>query len=211
MKQLNDEGLDLIKQWEGLKLEAYLCPAGVWTVGYGHTDTTRPNMSISKSEAERLLRYDLDRFIKAVNNLVKVDLTDNQFAALVSFCFNVGEGAFKRSTLLRKLNTGDYDAVPSELARWNKAGGKVVQGLTNRRAAETGLWVRGAFVSSNYVAASAPPSGQASAIASYGGIAAAAATAAPLVQAFSGVPMWVGVAAIVAATVLAVVILMRRA
>lgn len=210
MKQLNDEGLNLIKQWEGLKLESYLCPAGVWTVGYGHTDTARPNMSISKGDAERLLRYDLDRFVKAVNTLVKVDLTDNQFAALVSFCFNVGEGAFKRSTLLRKLNAGDYDAIPGEFARWNKVNGKVVPGLTNRRAAEAGLWVRGSFVSSNYIAASEPRSGQASAAASYGGIAAAAATAAPLVQAFAGVPMWVGVAAIAAVTVLAVVLLMRR-
>lgn len=210
MRQINKEGLDLIKQWEGLRLEAYLCPAGVWTIGYGHTETAKKGMKISQAEADRLLVYDLSRFIEAVEDSVKVTLNDNQFAALVSFAFNVGAGAFKKSTLLKKLNNGDYSSAPSELARWNKVGGKVSAGLTNRRAAEAGLWVKGSFVSSNYIEASEPSNGKASAAASYGGIAAAAATAAPVVQAFAGVPMWVGIAAIAAVTVIAVVLIVGR-
>lgn len=210
MRQINKEGLDLIKQWEGLRLEAYLCPAGVWTIGYGHTETTKKGMKINQSEADRLLVYDLSRFIEAVEDSVKVTLNDNQFAALVSFAFNVGVGAFKKSTLLKKLNAGDYSSVPSELARWNKVGNKVSAGLTNRRAAEAGLWVKGSYVSSNYIEASEPSSGKVGAAASYGGIAAAAATAAPLVQAFSDIPMWVGIAAIAAITVIAVVLIVGR-
>ena len=210
MRQINKEGLDLIKQWEGLRLEAYLCPAGVWTIGYGHTETAKKGMKISQAEADRLLVYDLSRFIQGVEESLDVTVNDNQFAALVSFAFNVGAGAFKKSTLLKKLNAGDFSSVPSELARWNKVGGKVSAGLTNRRAAEAGLWVKGSFVSSNYIEASEPSSGKASAAASYGGIAAAAATAAPLVQAFAGVPMWVGIAAIAAVTVIAVVLIVGR-
>lgn len=210
MRKLNKEGLDLIKQWEGLRLEAYLCPAGAWTIGYGHTETAKKGMKINQDEADRLLVYDLSRFIEAVDDSVKVTLNDNQFATLVSFAFNVGVGAFKKSTLLKKLNAGDYSSVPSELARWNKVRNKVSAGLTNRRAAEAGLWVKGSFVSSNYIEASEPSSGKASAAASYGGIAAAAATAAPLVQAFAGVPMWVGIAAIAAVTVIAVVLIVGR-
>lgn len=210
MRQINKEGLDLIKQWEGLRLEAYLCPAGVWTIGYGHTETAKKGMKISQAEADRLLVYDLSRFIQGVEESLDVTVNDNQFAALVSFAFNVGVGAFKKSTLLKKLNAGDFSSVPSELARWNKVGGKVSAGLANRRAAEAGLWVKGSFVSSNYIGASEPSSGKASAAASYGGIAAAAATAAPLVQAFSDIPMWVGIAAIAAITVIAVVLIVGR-
>jgi lysozyme len=210
MRQINQEGLNLIKQWEGLRLEAYLCPAKVWTIGYGHTATAKKGMSISEAEAVNLLRGDLARFQRCVENAVTVPLNDNQFAALVSFCFNVGEGAFKGSTLLKKLNAGNYDAVSSELARWNKVGKSVSTGLTNRRAAEAGLWVKGSFVSSNYIEPSAPSDGKGSAVAAYGGIAAAAATAAPALQALSGVPMWVGVAVIAAITVIAAIVLLRK-
>ena len=210
MKQINQDGLNLIKQWEGLRLEAYLCPAKVWTIGYGHTATAKKGMSISEAEAVNLLRGDLARFQRCVENAVTVPLNDNQFAALVSFCFNVGEGAFRGSTLLKKLNAGNYDAVSSELARWNKVGKSVSAGLTNRRAAEAGLWVKGSFVSSNYIEPSAPSDGKGSAVAAYGGIAAAAATAAPAVQALGGVPMWVGVAIVAAVVVLAAIVLLRK-
>ena len=210
LRQINKDGLNLIKQWEGLRLEAYLCPANVWTIGYGHTLTAKSGMSITEAEASNLLRGDLARFQRCVESAVQVPLNDNQFAALVSFCFNVGEGAFRGSTLLRKLNAGNYDAVPSELARWNKIGKNVSAGLTNRRAAEAGLWVKGSYVSSNYIEPSAPSDGKGSSVATYGGIAAAAATAAPALQALSGVPMWVGVAVVAAITVIVAIVLLRK-
>jgi lysozyme len=151
-RRINAESLALIKRWEGLKLEAYQCPAGVWTIGYGSTRGVRPGQRITEAQAERLLRDDLARFEAAIERLVQVKLSDNQFGALVSWAFNVGEGAAARSALVRKLNAGDHDAVPAELARWNKVGKRVVAGLTNRRAAEAGLWARGAHVASASVA-----------------------------------------------------------
>lgn len=156
MRHVSAEGLALLKQWEGLRLDAYRDVGGVWTIGYGHTGGVMPGERITEAEAEHLLRDDLGWAEGAVHRLVNVKLTDNQHAALVSFVFNVGEGAFAKSTLLRKLNAGDYAAVPAELARWNKAGGQVVQGLVNRRAAEAGLWAKGSFVTSTSDAAPKP-------------------------------------------------------
>lgn len=159
-RRLNEAGLALIKQWEGCRLTAYRDPAGVWTIGYGHTDAAgpprvTPGLTLTQAEAEALLRADLARFEAAVEAAVTVPLTDNQFAALVSFCFNVGPANFRRSTLLKRLNAGDDGTVPAELAKWTRAGGKALAGLANRRAAEAGLWARGAAVASNYVAPSA--------------------------------------------------------
>lgn len=149
-RKINKEGLEHIKRWEGLKLKAYKCPADIWTIGYGSTGPhVHQGLTISRDEAERLLIKDLERFERAVEQAVKVPLNDNQFATLVSFAFNVGEGAFQKSTLLRKLNREDYDAVPRELMKWVNGGGKRLQGLVNRRAAEGGLWAKGSFVSSN--------------------------------------------------------------
>ncbi len=161
-RRINAAGLSLIQQWEGLKLTAYKDVAGIWTIGYGHTSAVgspqvKPGMTITKAEAEHILLADLSKFEARVEKLVKVPLTDNQFAVLSSFDFNTGE--LHSSTLLKKLNKGNYGAVPGELARWVKAtdpntGKKVtVQGLINRRAAEAGLWAKGAFVSSNTVTA----------------------------------------------------------
>lgn len=149
MRHVNEAGIAILKQWEGLRLTAYQDVGGVWTIGYGHTgpDVTE-GLTITEAEAETLLRTDILEAEQAVSDLVKVDLTDNQFAALVSFVFNVGRGAFAKSTLLKRLNAGDYDAVPGELAKWNRAGGKPVKGLANRRAAEAGLWAKGAYVAS---------------------------------------------------------------
>ena len=141
-RKINQAGIDLIKKFEGLKLKAYLCPANVWTVGYGSTgehvspSTVLPN----EAAAHILLLRDLVRFERAVQQSVIVPLTDNQFAALVSFTINLGEGALRRSSLLRLLNSGDYNAVPTELMKWVRAGGKVLQGLVNRRQAEADLW-----------------------------------------------------------------------
>lgn len=140
------EGLDLIKRWEGLRLRAYRCPADVWTIGYGHTATARPGMVIDAAEAERLLRRDLRQFEDAVERLIHVPLTDWQFAALVSWTFNVGAGALARSTLRKRLNAGAYHEAPEQMMRWTRAGGRVLDGLVNRRAAEVGLWSRGSYV-----------------------------------------------------------------
>lgn len=157
MRTVSDAGLAKIKQWEGLKLSAYRDGGGVWTIGYGHASDSvfqvGPGQHITEDFAEKLLRHDLAEAQLAVAAAVKVALNDNQFAALVSFCFNVGSTAFRKSTLVKKLNSGDYDAVPFELARWNKDNGKVVKGLTMRRAAEAGLWASGAFVASASVKA----------------------------------------------------------
>lgn len=165
-RTVNTTGLEHIKRWEGLKLTAYLCPAGKLTIGYGHTSAaglplvTRM-MTISKAQAELILKRDLAQFEQAVSESVAVKLNDNQFAVLVSFAFNIGIDHFKKSTLLKKLNKGDYAAVPGELMKWVKAthpntGKKqTIAGLVNRRAAESGLWVKGAFVSSAYVMSTA--------------------------------------------------------
>lgn len=141
----SSDGLKLIKEFEGLKLNAYLCPANVWTIGYGHTSaagspTVTPDMKISQAQAEHILASDLLKYEVAVERAVTVPLTQNQFDALVSFAFNCGIGALQKSSLLKKLNRGEYDAVPAELMKWNKAGGKELAGLTRRRRAEAALW-----------------------------------------------------------------------
>lgn len=136
----NDRGLNLIKDFEGCRLKAYLCPAGVWTIGYGHTQGVKPDMVITQLDAERFLRQDLKRFEDAISTLVKVSLTPNQFSALVSFVYNVGINAFKNSTLLRKLNQKDYKGAANELLRWDKVNGKPLLGLTKRRIAEKDLF-----------------------------------------------------------------------
>ncbi|AQX21091.1 lysozyme [Bartonella sp. CDC_skunk] len=155
MRKISPEGLALIKQWEGLRLNAYKDAIGVWTIGYGHTNAAGEpfvyeGMTITEKKAEKLLCRDLRQFEDAVERAVIVSLTNEQFAALVSFCYNVGTAAFCNSTLLKKLNKGEYEAVPSELQKWTKAGGKRLNGLVHRRAAEAGLWAKGAYVSSNY-------------------------------------------------------------
>ena len=155
-RQISPHGLAKLKQWEGLKTKAYKDAGGVWTIGYGHTamaGSPQPYQGqvITAVEAESILLKDLTQYEAAVENNVKVKLNDNQFAALVSFAFNVGIHAFKNSTLLKKLNQGNFDAVPTELMKWTKAGGKKLQGLVNRRRAEGYLWMEGAYVTSKDV------------------------------------------------------------
>lgn len=144
----SDRGIAFIKRWEGVRLRAYQCSAGVWTIGVGHTAAMgdpKPvdGMKITESEADAILRRDLSAIEKDVASCLNVVVSQRQFDVLVSFVFNVGIGAFRKSTLLKKLNSGDYEAVPSELMKWTRAGGKVVQGLVNRRKAEADYW-RGA-------------------------------------------------------------------
>lgn len=136
-----EKGVTLIKSFEALKLRAYLCPAGVWTIGYGHTATAKKGMVITKEAALDLLKQDLNTAENAVNNLAKTALNQNEFDALVSFVFNVGVSAFAKSTLLKRLNAGKRDDVPGQLARWNRANGRVLPGLTRRRAEEAALFM----------------------------------------------------------------------
>jgi lysozyme len=145
-RRVDAESLACIKLWEGLRLTAYRDSGGTLTIGYGHIADVRDGMRITERDAEEFLRRDLSQAEAAVNSAVTVPLTDPQFGALVSFVFNVGVSAFRRSTLLRKLNGGDYDAVPAELMRWTKARGRQVPGLVTRRNAEIGLWAKGSHV-----------------------------------------------------------------
>ncbi|WP_142416420.1 lysozyme [Bartonella massiliensis] len=155
VRKINKDCLDCLKRWEGLRLHAYQDVSGVWTIGYGHTGKAgKPavveGMVITEKKAETMLLADLRQYEQAVEKAVGVILSDEQFGALVSFCYNVGITAFQNSTLLKRLNKGDYEAVPTELQKWTKAGGKRLQGLVHRRAAEAGLWAKGAYISSNY-------------------------------------------------------------
>lgn len=138
---ISGRGLEVLKRFEGLQLKAYFCPAGVLTIGYGSTGPhVKMGMEITPAEAEKLLLDDVARFESAVNRLVKVPLTQGQFDALVCFSYNIGIGAFEKSTLLSVLNMGRYGEVISQFKRWNKVKGHVVNGLVNRREAEIGLW-----------------------------------------------------------------------
>ncbi len=139
-------GLALIKEFEGLETHAYKDAVGVWTIGYGHTasaghPTPIPGMVISSDQAEQILRNDLVKFEKRVEKHVRVPLTQDQFDALVSFDFNTG--AIDKATLTKRLNNGAYGAVPEELRKWVKAGGKTLKGLVRRRDAECALWSKG--------------------------------------------------------------------
>lgn len=134
--------IDLIKEFEGLRLTAYKDIVGVWTIGYGHTKTAVEGMRITSAGAEMLLRSDLEWVEGVLNNSVKVPLKQNEYDALASLIYNIGGPAFKRSTLLRMLNNGaDKVDIANEFLRWNKAGGKVVKGLTNRREHERQLFL----------------------------------------------------------------------
>jgi len=130
------KGIDLIKTFEGFRNNAYQDSAGIWTIGYGHTLTARQGMTITRTQGEELLRQDLKRFEKAVRDRVTVPLTQNQFDALVSLAFNIGVGAFTGSTLLKRLNQGDYPGAANEFKRWVHAGGRRLKGLVNRREKE---------------------------------------------------------------------------
>lgn len=138
--EISTKGLALIKEYEGYKAVAYKCPAGVWTIGYGTTKDVKPGMKITKAEGESLLRRDLVRFQACVTKSVHVDLTQGQYDALVSLCYNIGEGAFRKSTLLKLLNQKRYDAACRQFDRWTKGGGKVLPGLVRRRNAEQALF-----------------------------------------------------------------------
>lgn len=146
--RLTQEGLDLIKSFEGFSAKWYKCPANVWTIGYGHTAAAGPPsytplQKITREEGENILRSDLAKYEQAVMDAVNVPITDEQYSALVSFCYNVGPGAFKRSSVLKAVNSNRHDLVPSRLALFTQGGGKVLKGLVRRRQAEGQLYASG--------------------------------------------------------------------
>lgn len=139
-RRISQAGVDLIKQFEGLRLTAYRDAVGIWTIGYGSTGAhVRPGLSISSSEAEALLRKDLSRFEACVAKACP-NATDNQFAAMVSLAFNIGCDAFVGSSICKAHQAGDYRRAQASFALWNKADGKVLAGLVKRRAAEAELY-----------------------------------------------------------------------
>lgn len=139
---ISEKGIKLIKNFEGCRLEAYKCPAGIWTVGYGHTGSTvHQGLKISQSEADSLLKTDLIIHCNNVSKLVKVPLNQNQFDALVSLEYNIGYGNFSRSTLLKLLNTKNYKDAGEQFAVWRLGGGKILPGLVRRRKAEKDLFL----------------------------------------------------------------------
>ena len=137
---ISQEGLSLIKRFEGCELQAYKCAAGVWTIGYGSTKGVKEGDTISQEEADKLLLHEMEEYEGYINDMVTVDLEQNQFDAMVSWVFNLGPANLKASTLLKVLNAKDYEGVPAQIKRWNKAGGKVLQGLIRRREAESLLF-----------------------------------------------------------------------
>ena len=133
--------VELIKESEGLRLKAYLpTPNDVYTIGYGHTKTAEKGMVITLAGAEALLLHDLQWVETAIDTYVQVPLNQNQYDALASFIYNVGGTAFRKSTMLKLLNTSDYDGAAGQFPRWNKQKGKVLNGLTTRRQKEQTLF-----------------------------------------------------------------------
>lgn len=143
---MSEKAIDLIKEFEQLYLEAYLCPAGVWTIGWGHTKGVKAGGVIDRQRAEEFLQEDYEEAEKAVLKMVKVKLTDDQLGALTSFVFNLGAGNFKSSTLRRKVNANPHDkTIRDEFMRWVYARGGndepvMLDGLVRRREAEADLY-----------------------------------------------------------------------
>lgn len=146
--KLNKAGKDLIKSFEGLRLNAYHCSAGISTIGYGNTryeDGSEVKMGdkITKERAESLFELIAEKFERDTRRLIRATLTENQFSALVSFAYNVGVNSLRNSTLLRLVNANPNDhQIANEFAKWNKVKGKPFNGLTRRRKAESDLYFR---------------------------------------------------------------------
>lgn len=138
-----DLAADFIEAWEGCKLVAYKCPAGIWTIGYGHTGGVREGQRITEEEALDLLVEDLRAHAERLAPKVKVQVADGQYIALLSLAFNVGVGAVAKSTLLRLLNAGDIEAAGDEFLKWTYAAGRELPGLVRRRREERKLFLEG--------------------------------------------------------------------
>jgi lysozyme len=140
LMNLGYNGTKILKFFEGCRLTAYQDSVGVWTIGYGHTKGVHSGMSITQEEAEQMLLTELEEYEGYIEKYVTVPLTQNQFDALVVWVYNLGPTNFRRSTLLKELNSGNYTAAGNEITKWNKAGGKVLAGLVKRREAEAELF-----------------------------------------------------------------------
>lgn len=144
--KISRKGLELIQEFEGFSATAYRDAVGIWTIGWGSLYIggvrVSPGMKVTKEQAEEQMLLDLSKFEDVVERLVSVPLTQNQFDALVSFTYNLGEGNLSRSTLLKKLNRGDYKGAANEFLKWNRAGGKVLNGLVRRRSRERELFLQ---------------------------------------------------------------------
>lgn len=145
---VNQAAIDLIKEFEGFEPKAYRDPVGIWTIGYGTTEMAgvgidpKAGMTITHDDAERYLQLAVQKFAASVEDLIDVPVTENQFGALVSLAYNIGPSALAKSTVMKRLNAGDYQGAADAFAMWNKAGGKVLPGLTRRRAAERALFLK---------------------------------------------------------------------
>ena len=137
---ISKEGLALIKKFEGCELKAYRCPANVLTIGYGVTKGVTEDMEITQQEADEMLNEEIPEYEEYINNMVKVPLEQCQFDALCAWVYNLGPTNLEKSTLLKLLNAGDYHLIPSQIKRWNKAGGETLTGLIRRREAESILF-----------------------------------------------------------------------
>lgn len=140
--KLSQSGINLIKKFEGCRLTAYLCPANKWTIGWGHTDGVKQGQVITQAQADALFLKDVQEFVDGVNKLVKVEINQNQFDALVAFSYNCGLGALENSTLLKYVNAKQFEKASAEFDRWNKGGGKVLPGLVRRRNEEQALFTK---------------------------------------------------------------------
>ena len=148
MRPINRATIDLIKEFEGLRLHTYTDAAGVLTIGYGTTAAAGvgivpvPGMTITEAEAEYYLEQAVQKFADQIDNMISAPINSNQFGAFVSLAYNIGPGAFSRSSALRHFNEGDKAKAADAILLWNKAGGKVLRGLQRRRAAERALFLR---------------------------------------------------------------------
>jgi lysozyme len=140
--KINKAGLALIKRFESLQLKAYLCPAKVWTIGYGHTEDVKQGQTITSHQADVILESDLETYEDCVERACKGrPLNENQFSAMVSLCFNIGTAAFVNSSLRKLVLRGDFTAAAAEFGRWVRGGGKVLPGIVARREAERDLFI----------------------------------------------------------------------
>jgi lysozyme len=157
---VTDQGLSMLRRLEGCRCRAYKDSAGVWTIGYGHTSMAgpppvKPGMRISRREADAILARDVAGFARGVASLLDVPLSDGQFSALVSFAYNIGLENFRKSSVLRAVNSGNFESVPRRLSLWVKAGGRVLPGLVSRRAAEAAMFIAATPAASEPAAADA--------------------------------------------------------
>lgn len=138
---ISENCINLIKEFEGCKLKAYKCPAGIWTIGYGCTTNVKEGDTCTQEQADTWLTEEANEFAESVLGMVKVPLTQNELDALTSLAYNIGLGNLRKSTLMKRINESDFDAAADEFPKWNKAGGNVLPGLVKRRRAERDLFL----------------------------------------------------------------------